>query len=97
MGKALLKHCLECVVTGIGDGIFGKDVAEYRDPIRRATGAGERVATRGGERPQADKLQSLSSASQDLSARHVELEAVRNGYAPLRVLQEGAALGRRSE
>jgi hypothetical protein len=58
-GKTLFEHGLEGVVVGVGVGYraFSKNVSDYRNPVRGAPGAGERLAVGRRERPQPDERQ----------------------------------------
>ena len=90
MGETLLKHHLQCVVVGVGNGVFGKNVVEDRDPVYGATRSGrkrsrQRIAIRRGIRAQSYEVDGLVGAVDGAAVRHVEQEARRNGHAPLRI------------
>ena len=54
-GEALFEACLERVVIGIADGVFGEDVGEDGHAIGGTTNAGEVIAVGGGILAQADQ------------------------------------------
>src|ERR1035441_9807432 len=63
MREALLQAGLEGVVSGRGDGVLGEDVSKDRDPVDRATDAGQRGAVGRRVGPEADQRNSTGAYS----------------------------------
>src|SRR5580658_645902 len=102
MRKTLFNHHFESVVGGIGNGIFGENIAKHRYSVHRTSRTGRkrghcRIAIRRGIWAQPHEVEGLTRTVDNAAVGHVERKTSRNSYAPLRVLFEGTALQRASK